>query len=78
MGFVSNIRRDMLFYSILQSLGSAPYVARITLAFSKPFSNFVPPNDCLQIMESSNDGVVKKIFSLTPLVLSYDEVSGTI
>ena len=32
MGFVSNIRRNMLFYSILQSLGSASYVARITLA----------------------------------------------
>ena len=32
MGFVSNIRRNMLFYSILQSLGGASYVARITLA----------------------------------------------
>ena len=31
-GFVSNIRRNMLFYSILQSLGSASYIARITLA----------------------------------------------
>ena len=31
VGFVSNIRRKMLFYSILQSLGSASYVARITL-----------------------------------------------
>ena len=31
MGFVSNIRRNMLFYSVLQSLGSASYVARITL-----------------------------------------------
>ena len=32
MNFVSNTRRKMLFYSILQSLGSASYVARITLA----------------------------------------------
>ena len=32
MGFVSNIRRNMLFYSVLQSLGGASYVARITLA----------------------------------------------
>ena len=32
MGFVSNIRRNLLFYSVLQSLGGASYVARITLA----------------------------------------------
>ena len=32
MGFVSNIRGNMLFYSVLQSLGGASYVARITLA----------------------------------------------
>ena len=32
MGFVSNIRRNMLFYSVLQSLGGASYVARITMA----------------------------------------------
>ena len=32
MGFVSNMRRNMLFYSVLQSLGGASYVARITLA----------------------------------------------
>ena len=32
MGFVSNIRRNMLFYYVLQSLGGASYVARITLA----------------------------------------------
>ena len=32
MGFVSNIRRNMLLYSVLQSLGGASYVARITLA----------------------------------------------
>ena len=32
MGFVSNINRNMLFYSVLQSLGGASYVARITLA----------------------------------------------
>ena len=32
MSFVSNTRRNMLFYSILQSLGSAFYVTRITLA----------------------------------------------
>ena len=32
IGFVSNIRRNMLFYSVLQSLGGASYVARITLA----------------------------------------------
>ena len=31
-GFVSNIRWNMLFYSVLQSLGGASYVARITLA----------------------------------------------
>ena len=31
-GFCTNTRRNMLFYSILQSLGSASYVARITLA----------------------------------------------
>ena len=32
IGFVSNLRRNMLFYSVLQSLGGASYVARITLA----------------------------------------------
>ena len=32
IGLVSNIRRNMLFYSVLQSLGGASYVARITLA----------------------------------------------
>ena len=31
MGFISNIRRNMLFYSILESLGITSYVARITL-----------------------------------------------
>ena len=30
--FVSNAGRDILFYSILKSLGCASYVARITLA----------------------------------------------
>ena len=32
MGFVSNMRRNMLFHSVLQSLAGASYVARITLA----------------------------------------------
>ena len=32
MGFVSNMRRNMLFYSNPPSLGGASYVARITLA----------------------------------------------
>ena len=32
MGFVSNIRPNMLFCSIIQSLVGASYVARITLA----------------------------------------------
>ena len=32
LGFVSNIRPNMLFYSVLQSLGGVSYVDRITLA----------------------------------------------
>ena len=32
MGLASNTRRNMQFYSILESLGSASYIDRITLA----------------------------------------------